>query len=354
MNRRKRSPRFLEIAAEAGVSVATVDRVLNERGSASEAARRRVVAAAQKLGVPRMLPDPAHELIHLDVLLPDQASPFFLRLRAAVASACAFLDKRIVVHRRILRDADPGALARAIAFPEYRRRGLIVAAPDTPQIRAALREARERGEVVVTFVSHVADAPGFPYFGIDNYRAGRTAGLVMGRFARRPGRVIFLSKRNDWDAHKQRAAGCREVLTARFPELRCDAAAFETLDDDYRCYLAVSEALRTSTLAGIYNSGSGSSGIRQALDQLDPERAVAWVTHELSDDHRQYLANGALTMVIDQDPDMQALGALRYLIARTASEPPVADLPTGCEFRVYFAENAKEGAYLPNAGARGA
>ena len=48
--RRKRSPRFVEIAAEAGVSPSTVDRVLNERGSASEKARRRVIAAAHKLG----------------------------------------------------------------------------------------------------------------------------------------------------------------------------------------------------------------------------------------------------------------------------------------------------------------
>jgi LacI family transcriptional regulator len=239
---------------------------------------------------------------------------------------------------------------RAIARPEYRRRGLIVAAPDTLQIRAALREARERGEIVVTFVSHVAETPEFVYFGIDNYRAGRTAGQVMGQFARKPGRVMFLSNRNDWDAHKQRAAGCRDVLTERFPALRCDPSPFETLDDDNRCYLAVSEALRMSTLAGVYNSGAGSAGIRQALERFDTERTVVWITHELSDDHRQYLADGALTMVIDQDPDMQALGALRYLIACTASEAPLADAPSGCEFRVYFLENAKEGAYLPIAG----
>ena len=31
--RRKRAPRFIEIANEAGVSPSTVDRVLNERGS---------------------------------------------------------------------------------------------------------------------------------------------------------------------------------------------------------------------------------------------------------------------------------------------------------------------------------
>jgi LacI family transcriptional regulator len=344
--RRKRSPRFVEIAAEAGVSPATVDRVLNERGSASEQARRKVISAAQKLGVPRILPSPAHELIHLDVLLPDNRSPFFLRLRNAVASACAFLDKRIVVHRRVMPDGDHAALARAIARPNHRRRGLIVAAPDTAEVRAALREACERGEVVASVASDVADVPDIAYFGIDNYRAGRTVGLVMGRFARRPGRVMFLSGRNDWAAHKQRTAGCRDVLKEAFPQLRCETSPFETLDDDYRCYQAVADAMRGPGLAGIYNSGAGSAGIKQALEKFDADRAITWISHELSDDHRQYLESGALTMVIDQDPDMQAMSALRYLIERTAAESSQPRPLPGCEFRVYFAENVTRGLYL--------
>ncbi len=349
--RRKRSPRFLEIAVEAGVSPSTVDRVLNERGSASEKARRRVIAAAQKLGVPRILPSPAHELIHIDILLPDDRTPFHARLRAALASAGAILDKRIVLHRRIIRGAEETQLVRSIVNPTYRRRGLILAAPDTAAVRSALREALDRGEAVVTVVSDVADVPGVAYSGIDNYRAGRTAGLIMGRFARRSGRVMFLSGYNDWRGHQLRTAGCRDVLSASFPDLRCDAAPFETRDDECRCYVAVSEALRSGGLAGVYNSGAGSAGIKGALEKFDAERSVTWITHELSDDHRQYLQSGVLSMVVDQDPDMQAFGALRYVVERTTSDAGSASPISGAEFRVYFAENAKDGAYLPSEGA---
>ena len=196
-------------------------------------------------------------------------------------------------------------------MPPYRRRGLIIAAPDTQGVRKALKDVFDRGEAVVTVVSSVADILGVAYFGVDNYRAGRTAGLVMGRFARRPGRVILLSGRNDWAAHQQRAAGCRDALTNSFANLHCDVSSFETCDDDYRCFVAVAEAMRSGELAGIYNSGAGSAGIKEALEQFDPEHRVTWITHELSDDHRQYLLSGVLAMVIDQDPDMQALMALR-------------------------------------------
>ena len=344
--RRKRSPRFVEIAAEAGVSPATVDRVLNERGSASAKARRQVIAAAERLGVARILPSSQHELVHLDVLLPDNRSPFFLRLREAIAHACAFLDKRIIVHRRILPESNAAALAAAIAKPGYHRRGLIVAAPDNAAIREALREACERQETVVTVVSKVADAPGVVYGGIDNFRAGRTAGFVMGRTARRAGRIMFLSGRNDWSAHAERNAGCRQALREAFPALICDAAPFETHDDEDRCYLAVAEAMRQSQIAGVYNSGAGSRGIQRALRQFDPQQQVTWISHELSDDHREYLRSGELTMVIDQDPDTQASHALRYLIACTASPAARPEPSPVCEFRVYFAENAPSGVYL--------
>ena len=49
--RKKKTARFTEIAALAGVSVATVDRVLNERDTASAKAREKVVQAARQLGI---------------------------------------------------------------------------------------------------------------------------------------------------------------------------------------------------------------------------------------------------------------------------------------------------------------
>ena len=344
--RRKRSPRFLEIAAEARVSASTVDRVLNERGSVSEQARHKVVSAALKLGVPRILPSTAHELIHIDVLLPDNRTPFFMRLRSALAGACSILDKRIVVHRCIVREADESSLIKNIVAPNYRRRGLMIAAPDTARVRNALRDVLDRGEAVVTVVSNIADVPGIAYFGIDNYRAGRTAGLVMSRFARHPGRVMFLSGWNDWSGHLERTAGCRDALTGASPGLVCDQFQFETLDDEDRCCLAVAEALCGTGLAGVYNSGAGSAGIMRALAQFDPQHRVTWVAHELSDDHRQYLQTGALAMVIDQDPDMQAFKGLRYLVERTDPNTGPTSLSPGCEFHLYFSENLTEGRYL--------
>ena len=346
--RRKKTPRFMEIAQLAGVSPSTVDRVLTERGSVSANAREKVVSAAKQLGVPRVLPQTRHGLIHIDVLLPANNTPFFRRMNLALQRSIGMLDKRVVVHRAFLPEHKNDVIAHAILNPPYRRQGLILASPDTEPVRHALRTITERGETAVAVVTNILDVPELKYAGIDNYRAGRAAGYFIGRLTQQSGRVIILSSRTDYQGHVDRTAGCREVLAQYAPRIFCDSRTVETYDDPDRCYLAVSSALRSGdAIVGIYNSGAGSNGIVSALRKFDPERKVCWVTHEMSDDHRQYLKEGILELVIDQDPDNQILTALHHLMHNCGVVESAPPANQASEFRLYFAENLRETPYLP-------
>lgn len=344
--RRKKSARFAEIAALAGVSVSTVDRVLNERDTASAKTREKVVQAARQLGVPRVLPETRHGLIHIDIVLPDNRTPFFQRLNLALQRGVAMLDKRLVVHRLWTPEPDELALVRAIGPRRYRRQALIVAAPDTPAVRSALQQARARGEHVTMVVTRVDDVPQADYVGIDNHAAGRTAGYLLGRLCHRPGRVLLLSSRRDYLGHIERSRGCREVLAEQFPKLMCDPEVAETHDDADRCYWAVSQALQgNDAVVGLYNTGAGSPGIMAALQRFAKHK-VCWVTHEISDDHRQYLQQGVLDVVIDQDPDTQAIRALQHVLAALGMAPSASMPEQPGEFRLYFAENMGQQPYL--------
>ncbi|SOE72939.1 transcriptional regulator, LacI family [Burkholderia sp. OK233] len=343
--RRKRTARFIEIAEAAGVSPATVDRVLNERGSVSAATRARVVAAARQLAVPRVLPDTHHGLMHMEVLLPQNSTPFFGRLNLALQRSMQMLDKRIVMHRSILA-GDDHAITEAILHPRYKRSGLIVTTHDTPRIRDALRTVIERGEPVVTMVTDVADVPRLHYAGIDNLCAGRTAGYFVGRLARRSGRVLLLCSRKDYRAHIDRIGGCRAQLAESFPELVCDGAEVETQDDPDRCYRAVVNALKQDDLVGIYNSGYGSPGIEAALRKFGATGQVVWVSHEMLDLHRQYIEEQTMDVAIDQDPDGQVISALQHMLHACGvveDAPP----PGPVEFRIFCPANVRRSAYLP-------
>ena len=345
-NRRKKTARFEEIAALAGVRVSTVDRVLNERDTASVKTREKVVQAARQLGVPRLLPETRHGLIHIDIVLPDSRTPFFQRLSLALQRGVAMLDKRLVVHRLWTPEQDEAALVRSIGPRRYRRQALIVAAPDTPAVRGALQQARERGEHVTMVVTRVDQVPQADYVGIDNHAAGRTAGYLLGRLCHREGRVLILSSRRDYLGHSERSRGCREVLAEQFPALSCDLDVTETHDDADKCYWAVQQALQgDGALVGLYNTGAGSPGIMAALERFAQDK-VCWVTHEISDDHRQYLAQGMLDVVIDQDPDTQAIRALQNVVAALGMAPAASLAQQTGEFRLYFAENMGQQPYL--------
>lgn len=345
-SRRKKTARFTEIAALAGVSVTTVDRVLNERDTASVKTREKVVQAARQLGVPRVLPETRHGLIHIDIVLPDNRTPFFQRLNLALQRGVAMLDKRLVVHRLWTPEQDETALVRAIAPRRYRRQALVVAAPDTPAVRSALQEARARGEHVTMVVTRVDDVPQADYVGIDNHAAGRTAGYLLGRLCHRQGRVLILSSRSDYLGHIERSRGCREVLAGQFPNLSCDLDVAETYDDADKCYWAVSQALQgDDAVVGLYNTGAGSPGIMAALQRFAQDK-VCWVTHEISDDHRQYMQQGVLDVVIDQDPDTQAILALQHMLVALGMAPSASLPEKPGEFRLYFAENIGPQPYL--------
>ncbi|WP_126286386.1 LacI family DNA-binding transcriptional regulator [Burkholderia stagnalis] len=343
---RKRTARFTEIAALAGVSTTTVDRVLNERGSVSAQARERVVAAARQLGVPRQLPDTRHGLIHIDVLLPDTDTPFFKRLQQALERSLQMLDRRVVVHRTILAAGDDNRIAELIDRPAYRRAALIVTARDTPRVRDALANAIARGEAVVTLVTDIGGIARTHFSGIDNYRAGRTAGYYIGRLAARPGRVLLLGGRMGYRAHADRIAGCLDQLTQAFAGLACDGEPVETLDQDDRCYRAVTKALQAhDDVVGIYNSGGGSAGIEAALRRFGAAGRVVWIGHEMLDLHRTYIEAGTMDIAIDQDPEGQAISALQHVLhACGVVEQPPPDDPV--EFRVFCSANLRTSAYL--------
>ncbi|ENB9663692.1 MULTISPECIES: helix-turn-helix domain-containing protein [Pseudomonas] len=68
MDKIDRRQGMADVAQLAGVSLSTVDRVLNERGSVSDSKRRKVLQAAQVLGLKRLLPSALHGLLRFALI----------------------------------------------------------------------------------------------------------------------------------------------------------------------------------------------------------------------------------------------------------------------------------------------
>jgi LacI family transcriptional regulator len=137
-----------QVAAEAGVSIATVSRALSGRGPVSEVARRRVLEVAGRL---RYTPRAAAQSLRTDrsmtvgVLVPDLANPVFVALLRGVQHAAQALGYSVlVVDGQRSAEIERLALSRLLA-----QRVDAVLLAGAPRGRAAIEELERSGTPVV-------------------------------------------------------------------------------------------------------------------------------------------------------------------------------------------------------------
>ena len=180
-----------DIARQAGVSTATVDRVLNERPGVRARTRERVLSAARTVGYlgedePSAVPA---EVVPLDFILQGGPNTFMGLLAGHLEATAAARGPEVVIRVHMVDGFSPEALAGTLHALAPGSRGVGLIALDHPLVREAIREVAARGLPVLTLVSDIGNVPSVGYVGIDNRAAGRLAGHLLGRFMpRRAGR----------------------------------------------------------------------------------------------------------------------------------------------------------------------
>lgn len=306
---------FVDIAAQAGVGTATVERVLNGRGGVRPATAAKVIAAARALDYPKRLPEIHRGLLRIEVIMVRPETTFFRRLSRAFERIGATLDPSISVHRTIMDETNPEAIAARIASTEVRRAALILSVPDHPRIRDATAATAAAGTPVVHIITRAADHIG-DLVSIDNYAAGRTAAHFMSRMQSRGGSVMALCH-PIYQVHRERIRGFSDYMTAH-PR---DDMAFRWIgfgrDEARRCGDLVYGALESwPDLVGLYNIGAGNPSLVDVLRSHPRGRQVFFVGHELTDATTAALRDGTMSLVMDQALEAQARRAIDLALKR--------------------------------------
>ncbi len=332
---------IIDIARNAGVSTATVDRVLNGRVGVSAANRQRVLQAARDLGYlpfEGMVPLPSRP-VHLEFFIPFLHSGFMGEMAESIRGFAANLPLVASCNIRTLDGFGPDALLPALEGLSLRTSGVGLVTVDHPKSREAIRRICEAGVRVVTIASDVLATPRSAYIGVDNVVAGRTAALIMGRMARAArGPVgLFLGSRA-YHGHQGREYGFRALLEHDFPNLTL-LPAVETGEDSERSRAAMTALLRTEPdLIGIYCVGAGRTGIVQALEEARPARRPFVIMHDLTDSTRAWLAADQIDVVIDQNARLVGEQAVIRLLGAIAASTPLLPLKD-IEPRIILREN---------------
>lgn len=308
--------RVPDIARVAGVSTATVDRVLNRRPGVREATAQRVLKAAAALDyLPQQdlhtatRPRP----MRLVFLLPAGTNRFLRMLGDHVDFAAAdFAPYNVRCRAVFIESFDPAVLAASLARHARAADGIAFMALEHPAVHEAARRLAQAGVHLVTLISDLVNAPRAAYVGIDNRAAGRTAGLLMGRFiGKRAGKVALIAGSRSYRGHEEREAGFQHIMEEQFPQLAV-VGLREGQDDVETNYRQTRPLLaQHPDLVGIYNIGGASEGVARALKEAGRERQVVFIGHGLTPDTRAFLIDGTLDVVITQPPAAVIMNCVR-------------------------------------------
>ncbi|GAA3696756.1 LacI family DNA-binding transcriptional regulator [Gordonia hankookensis] len=316
-----------EIARQAGVSEATVDRVLHGRPGVREGTVLQVEQAITDLDRQRtqLRLSGRRFLIDLVMETPRQFSGL---VREAMEQEFPGLRPAVMRARYHLREtwATDDLIAQLDAIGRQGSHAVVLKAPDTPEVAAAIGRLTAARVPVITLVTDVPMSTRIAYVGMDNRAAGATAGYLMCQWLRHVhADVLVITSSAMFRGEEEREMGFRSAMRAHDPGRR----VIEVSDSDgldATCGTLTARALRDfPDIGAVYSIGGGNRGIVAAFAAAD-RTCEAFIGHDLGDANRALLRSGHLTAVLHHDlrADMRqvAQSVMRFHGALPGDQPP--------------------------------
>ena len=335
------------IAAAAGVSTATVDRVLNSRLPVREGTALRVIEAADKLGyhavhlMRQRLPERGASR-RLGFCLQKRASPFYQSLAETLQAAVQRLsDGRSTAVVEFVDDLEAGAIGEKLLELGRRCDALGLVALDHPHVNDAVAQLHAEGHPCLALLTDISAPQRLGCVSIDNRQRGRTAAWAVRRLSSGVGDVGVFVGSHRYQGQEISEMAFRSALREQAPGLRVLDAQVN-LEDEQMAYEATVGLLqRNADLVGLYDAaGGGAVGIVRALREERREHGVVLVCHELTPAHRLGLVDGTIDLVVQTPQVALSETAVRLLLQSLTPDAPVQQARSFIlPFEIYTSEN---------------
>ena len=293
-----------DLAREAGVSVATVDRVLNGRLKVREETANRVHEAARRIGFhganaihSRILADLPE--MHFGIVLQKGSHAFYRRFAEEVED-----QLRVHTHHRLrgtlrfVESTRPSELAEMLMSMAGKVQAVAATGLDHHEVTRAVTELRSRGIPTFSLLSDYAQGIRENYVGLNNLKVGRAVGWLLSNMAKRPGKIATFIGGHRYHGHELRETGLRSSFREYGPDLEVLSTQLN-LEDPQVTYETTHAILdKHPDLSGIYCAGGGMEGAIAALRESGRARDLMLVVNEITDELRMALQDGTVKIVI--------------------------------------------------------
>ncbi|ACL62844.1 LacI family DNA-binding transcriptional regulator [Methylobacterium nodulans] len=299
-----RRPTIADLAEAAGVSVATVDRVLNGRYRVREETARRVLEAAHKIGFyganvirARVLAEQPE--YHLGFILQKERHAFYQTFARQIEEAVgAVPNKRLRATIRFVQSAAPAELADLIRSMKGKVQAVAATGLDHHDATAAVAELRAVGVPTFSLLSDFAQGVRESYIGTNNLRVGRSAAWLMSKMACRPGKIVIFIGGHRYHGHALRETGFRSYFREFAPDFELLDSIVNIETRQLTCEATLGLLARHDDVVGIYVAGGGMEGAVAALREVRQPDDVACIVNELTPESTQGLLDRFVSIVM--------------------------------------------------------
>jgi LacI family transcriptional regulator len=291
-----------ELARQAGLSLATIDRVLHKRDGATAASTKRVSQAIKELNQQGELsvvkgrkftidivmeaPERFTELVRkaLEQELP-QLQPAVFRFRFHVAEVLS-LDDFVSLLGRIERRGS---------------NGVILKAPKLIGIADAIAKLAEKSIPVVTLVTDIPQSNRIAYVGIDNYAAGETAAYLMSSWLPVKSVSILVNVSSVTFQGEFERLQAFELSLAKHHSHHTVTVVSEGFGSHQNTENLVRNCLRTNpNIKAVYSVGGANLAILAAFKNAS-RKFSCFIAHDLDEENTKLLRTQKLNAVLHHD-----------------------------------------------------
>jgi LacI family transcriptional regulator len=291
-----------EIARQAGLGTATIDRVLNNRAHVSAQTKARVAAAITEVEGHEAQLAARGRRMFFDFVI-EAPTRFSKEVRAATEQVAAGISTAVCRTRFTVQDVmtETEVITALHRIAKRGSQGVCLKTRDLPAIRAAVESLAALGIPVVTLVTDIQTDARMAYVGLDNQSAGRTAAyLIAQRLPDRHGTVLATRSNDRFLGEEDREAAFTHALAHLCPNLVVSALAGGSGLDFETAHLLAKSKDRLDDICAVYSMGGGNRTILQFLDhnRLRPD---IYVAHDLDQDNRALIQDNHLNFVLHHD-----------------------------------------------------
>lgn len=338
-------PTIADLARAAGVSVATVDRVLNGRHPVREETARRVYDAAKGIGYhavgllrQRVFEDLPQYRLGFLLQKPQQAF-YQIVAKEMENAALALSTVRAMPQVEFVANSTPTGITEKLRAMAARNQAIALVAPDYPAVTAVVEELKERGIPVFSLLSDFAAGVREGYVGLNNHKVGRTAAWMIAKAAKRPGKVAAFVGSHRFLGHELREIGFRSYFREHAPDFEVldTMVNLDTAEITHEATLNLLQ--RHPDLIGFYVCGGGMEGAISAIREEKLQGKLIAVVNELTPESRAALADDVVTLAISTPTAALARETISLMIQAIDKGPTGAPGQTFLPFDLFTPEN---------------